>query len=223
MPSIGRLHVLTDTDHQQRWSHAEIAAAAAAGGADAVQFRHKPGSPRERLRLLEPTVAACRTGNVQCLVDDHLDLALATGAAGVHLGESDLPVRHARRLADRLGKPFVIGATATTLDAARRAEAEGADYIGFGPVFPTSSKANPASVKGLDGLAETCAGVGIPVIAIAGITPARVGPCLDAGAWGVAVLSAVTMADDPTAATAIFRAEIDAWVQSATSSAAAGG
>ena len=109
MPSIGRLHVLTDTDHQQRWSHAEIAAAAAAGGADAVQFRHKPGSPRARLRLLEPTVAACRAGNVPCLVDDHLDLALATGAAGVHLGESDLPVRHARRLADRLGRRVRVG------------------------------------------------------------------------------------------------------------------
>ncbi len=212
----GRLHVLTDVHFQQRWTHAALARAAARGGADTVQFRHKTGSTRDRLAALAPTVEACRQSGVACLVDDHLDLALAAGAAGVHLGQSDLPVGLARAVSDRLDRPLVIGATATTLEAARAAQDEGADYIGFGPVFPTSSKANPASVKGLDGLAETCAGVSIPVVAIAGITVDRVRPCLDAGAWGVAVMSAVSLADDPRAATAAFRAEIDAWTQSAT-------
>ncbi len=213
MPTLptGRLHVLTDTQLQSRWTHADLARAAALGGADTVQFRHKPGDVRDRLAALRPTVEACRAAGVACLVDDHLDLALATGAAGVHLGPTDLPVASARAVSDRLPRPLVIGATATTLDAARAAQADGADYIGFGPVFPTASKADPASVKGLAGLAAVCAGVGIPVVAIAGITVARVRPCLEAGAWGVAVLSAVACADDPAEATAAFRAEIDAW------------
>ena len=209
-PPIGRLHVLTDFHFQQRWSHADLARLAAAGGADTVQFRHKTGTTRHRLVSLRPTVTACTEAGVPCLVDDHLDLALAIGASGVHLGALDLPVADARRVADRLGADgFVIGATATTAEAARDAEAAGADYVGFGPVFPTASKASPARVKGLAGLAEAAAAVSIPVIAIAGITPERVGPCLDAGAWGVAVMTAVTTADDVTAAAAAFREAID--------------
>ena len=210
-PTVGRLHVLTDFHFQQRLTHAELAREAAAGGADVVQFRHKTGTARDRLAGLVPTVAACAEAGVPCLVDDHLDLALAAGAAGVHLGALDLPIAYARAVADALGRPLVVGATATTADAARQAEADGADYVGFGPVFPTGSKANPASVKGLDGLAEACAAVSVPVVAIAGITPERVGPCLDAGAWGVAVMTAVTTAPDPARATAAFRQALDRW------------
>lgn len=210
---IGRLHVLTDFHFQQRRTHAELAREAAAGGADTVQFRHKTGTTRDRLANLLPTVEACRAAGVPCLVDDHLDLALAAGAEGVHLGALDLPVAHVRAVAERLRQPFVVGATATTPEAAAAAEAAGADYVGFGPVFPTASKASPASVKGLDGLARACAAVSIPVVAIAGITPDRVRPCLDAGAWGVAVMTAVTTAPDPAAAAAAFRAEVDAWVE----------
>jgi len=210
-PPVGRLHVLTDFHFQQRLSHAGLAAAAVAGGADTIQFRQKAGTTRDRLANLLPTVGVCRASGTLCLVDDHLDLALAAGADGVHLGALDLPVGHARGIADALRQPFVVGATATTADAARAAEAAGADYVGFGPVFPTGSKASPASVKGLAGLAEACAAVAIPVIAIAGITPERVRPCLEAGAWGVAVMTAVSTAPDPAAAAAAFRAEIDAF------------
>jgi thiamine-phosphate pyrophosphorylase len=150
---------------------------------------------------------------VPCLVDDHLELALVAGADGVHLGALDLPTDRARAIADALGRPFVVGATATTPHAARQAVAAGADYIGFGPVFATGSKASPPSVKGLAGLAQACAAVSIPVVAIAGLTPERVGPCLEAGAWGVAVMTAVTTAPDVAAATAAFRDEIEAWVR----------
>ena len=213
---VGRLHVLTDFHFQQRRTHAQVAAAAVAGGADAVQFRHKGGTARDRLANLAPTVAACRAAGVGCLVDDHLDLALAAGADGVHLGALDLPVAAARAVADAFaqaaGRPFVVGATATTAAAAARAQADGADYVGFGPVFATGSKASPASVKGLDGLAAACAAVSVPVVAIAGITPGRVAGCLDAGAWGVAVMTAVTTAPDPARATAAFRAEVDRWL-----------
>ncbi|MDT0630777.1 thiamine phosphate synthase [Rubrivirga sp. S365] len=209
-PPVGRLHVLTDFHFQQRWSHAELARQAAAGGAETVQFRHKTGTTRDRLAGLLPTVAACRAAGVPCLVDDHLDLALAAGAAGVHLGALDLPVADARAVLDGRGGGL-IGATATTAEAARAAEAAGASYVGFGPVFPTGSKANPASVKGLDGLARAAAAVRIPVIAIAGVTPERVGPCLDAGAWGVAVMTAVTTAPDVEAAAARFREAVERW------------
>ena len=213
---LGRLHVLTDFHFQQRWTHAELAALAVRGGADVIQFRQKSGTPRDRLANLGPTVRACRDGGATCLVDDHLDLALAAGADGVHLGALDLPVGSARSVSEavRPSAGFVIGATATTAEAARRAQDDGADYVGFGPVFPTSSKASPASVKGLAGLERACAAVSIPVIAIAGVTPERVGPCLDAGAWGVAVMTAVSTAPDPGAAAAAFRRAIDGWLAS---------
>lgn len=208
-PAIGRLHVLTDFHFQQRHTHAELARLVLEGGADTVQFRHKSGTTRDKLTNLAPTVEVCRSHGAPCLVDDHLDLALATDADGVHLGALDLPVADARRVADHLGRPFVIGATATTTRDALEAEAAGADYIGFGPVFPTSSKASPASVKGLGGLQAASDAVSIPVIAIAGITAARVRPCLEAGAWGVAVMTAVTTACDVSSAVAAFRSEID--------------
>ena len=211
---LGRLHVLTDFHFQQRWTHAQLAALAVRGGADVVQFRQKAGTTRDRLANLAPTVRACRDGGALCLVDDHLDLALAAGADGVHLGALDLPIGRARAIADAARQPVVIGATATTAQAAQRAEGEGADYVGFGPVFPTGSKASPASVKGLAGLERACRAVSIPVIAIAGVTAQRVAPCLDAGAWGVAVMTAVSTAPDPAGATAAFRRAIDGWLES---------
>ena len=213
---IGRLHVLTDTQFQTRLSHAGLAEQAVAGGADVVQFRDKHGALRDRLAALRETVLACqRAGGAACLVDDDLALALATDADGVHLGQTDLPFADARRILDRhASSTRIVGATATTADQARAAEADGADYVGFGPVFPTASKANPASVKGLDGLAEACRAVSIPVVAIAGITPERVAPCLGAGAWGVAVMTAVSTAPSPAAAARAFREEIDDWLRS---------
>jgi thiamine-phosphate pyrophosphorylase len=205
-PRIGRLHVVTDTRLQTRFSHADLARLAARGGADTVQFRHKEGTMRERWAALEPTAEVCARAGVGLLVDDHVDLALAAGAAGVHVGQDDLPAAVARRL---LGPGATVGATATTAAQARAAEAAGASYVGFGPVFATASKADPASVKGLDGLAEACAAVRIPVVAIGGITVARVAAVLGAGAHGVAVLSAVVCADDVEAAAAAFREAVE--------------
>ena len=203
---IGRLHVLTDYHFQQRFSHAELAGLAVDGGADTIQFRDKGSSIRHTLRQAEATAAVCRERQVPLLINDRLDLTLAVKAAGVHLGQSDLPVDVARAV---LGRTRIIGATATTSDQARRAETDGADYIGFGPVYPTSSKSNPASVKGLKGLHEVCGAVGIPVIAIAGITADRIEAVLEAGAHGVAVMTAVSKAADPVAATRHLRERID--------------
>ena len=206
MHAVGRLHVITDVHLQSRWTHEQIARAAAHGGADAVQFRHKAGGVRDKLRLLRPVAQACRDGGVALVVNDHLSLALALEAAGVHLGQDDLPIADARRV---LGDDFIIGATATTTDQAKQAADEGASYVGFGPVYHTNSKVGSASVKGLGGLGAACRAVGIPVIAIGGVKPHRVDEVLSEGAYGVAVLSAVTASPDPSAATGSFRRAID--------------
>ncbi|HEX8298864.1 MAG TPA: thiamine phosphate synthase [Rubricoccaceae bacterium] len=206
MPPLGRLHVVTDTELQTRHSHAALARLAALGGVETVQFRQKHGSMRERWRMLTETADVCQSIGVPLIVDDHADLALAVGS-GLHVGQEDLPVTVARLL---LGGSSTVGATASTAAEAREAEAAGASYIGFGPVFGTTSKANPAPAPGLHGLADACAAVSIPVVAIGGITPAHVGDVLAAGAWGIAVLSAIVCAPDVTAAAATFRDAIEA-------------
>ena len=178
--------------------------------ADVIQFRQKDGSAREKFEMARRVAVVCMACDAQLVVDDYLDLALAVGAHGVHLGEEDLPPETARAVLDRQsGRTRLIGATCTTDDQARMAQAAGVDYIGFGPVFATTSKANPASVKGLDGLATACRAVSIPVIAIGGITLESIPSTLEAGAHGVAVMSAVVTAQDPTQVVLKLREAID--------------
>ena len=208
---VGRLHVLTDYHFQQRFSHAELAAMAIDGGADTIQFRDKGNDIRHVLRQADETARVCRERGAPLIVDDRIDVLLAVDAAGVHLGQRDMPVDVARRI---LGARRIIGASATTVDEALWQEDAGADYIGFGPVFPTSSKANPASVKGLSGLRAVCSAVAIPVIAIAGITADRIVSIMEAGAHGVAVMTAISRADDPAEAARRLREQVDACVTS---------
>lgn len=204
--SIGRLHVLTDFHLQQRHSHADLARLAIRGGADSIQFRQKHGGIQNMLREAHRVAAVCRDASVPLVVNDRVDITQAVGAEGVHLGQNDFPVDEARNV---LGAEHLVGATTTKASQAVEAHEMGADYLGFGPVFPTTSKRNPKSVKGPEGLAEACEAVPIPVIAIGGVTHDRVRTALDAGAHGVAVLSAVATANDPGQATARFRAAID--------------
>lgn len=203
---LGRLHVITDFKMQQERSHAELARLAVRGGADTIQFRQKHGGIRNQLIEAQKTQSVCTDASIPLLINDRVDVAQAVGAAGIHLGQRDFPVNQAREL---LGDDFIIGATATTAQQAKEACELGASYIGFGPVFETRSKRNPANVKGLENLADACEAVPIPVIAIGGITHDRVRPILDAGAYGIAVLSAVATANNPERATARFRAAID--------------
>jgi thiamine-phosphate pyrophosphorylase len=205
-PSIGRLHVLTDYHLQQDHPHADLARLAVRGGADTIQFRQKHGGIQNKLVEVRKVAAVCTDASVPLIVDDRIDLTQAVDADGVHLGQQDFPVDAARSV---LGSDVTIGATATNSHQVVEAYEMGADYIGFGPVFPTTSKRNPKSVKGPEGLAAACEAVPIPVIAIGGITHDRVRPALEAGAHGVAVLSAVATANAPEQATARFRASID--------------
>ncbi len=205
-PDVGRLHVLTDFHLQQQHAHAELARMAVRGGADTIQFRQKHGGIQNILIEARTVAQVCQDASITLVVDDRVDVTQAVGATGVHLGQNDFPVNAARSI---LGPNALIGATATTPEQAVEAYELGADYVGFGPVFPTTSKRNPKSVKGPEGVRDASEAVPIPIIAIGGITHDRVRPTLEAGAYGVAVLSAVCTANNPERATARFRAAID--------------
>lgn len=211
---VGRLHVLTNYHLQQRRSHAELARFAIRGGADSIQFRQKHGGIQNMLSEAHDVATVCRDTSTPLVINDRLDIAQAVEAQGVHLGQNDFPIDAAREV---LGPKAIIGATATKAEQAVGAHEMGADYIGFGPVFPTTSKRNPKSVKGPEGLAEACEAVSIPVIAIGGVTHDRVRAALDAGAHGVAVMSAIVTANDPEQATAHFRAAIDGMIRESDS------
>jgi thiamine-phosphate pyrophosphorylase len=181
--------------------------AALAAGARWVQVRTKAGTDRQRLEAVLAVRRRTEAAGAVCLVNDRVDLALAAGADGVHLGDGDLPVDAVRRL---VPPDFIIGATARDPDGARRAAAAGATYVGVGPVFATTTKAGLPPPLGPEGLARVCASAGLPVIAIAGVTASRVPAVLAAGAAGVAVVGAVFSAPDPAAATAELLAALQA-------------
>lgn len=209
---IGRLHVITDFFFQQIFSHCELAEYAILGGADIIQFRQKRGGVRHRLLEAQRVADAMHESTAKLIINDDIMLMQAIDASGVHLGQTDYPVRAARNY---LGTAATIGVTVTTLSEALEAENDNADYIGFGPIFQTRSKSNPASVKGLDALELVCSAVSIPVIAIGGIKEKYVRSILDAGAYGIAIMTAVTLAPDPQASTRKFRNEIDAFLADA--------
>ncbi len=210
--ALGRLHVITDEVLQTRYSHAEIAAMAARGGADAVQYREKRSRlTRELVADATAVVAACVANGAQCIVDDRADVTAAAGAQGLHLGKDDLAPVVARRL---LGPDILIGGTANSLAEAREVWQRPIDYLGVGPVYGTQSKANPAPVLGIEQLRAIAQECPVPVIAIGSITAARVAEVLDTGAHGVAVISAITCAADPEAAAREFAEAIAAWLAS---------
>lgn len=196
---IGRLHVITDESIQDRFTHARLAGFAVAGGAGAIQFRDKALATRDLIDTARTIKQICSAGDVPLIINDRVDVALAMDADGVHLGCGDIPITAARRL---LGPDKIIGATAGSLDDALRAQEEGADYIGFGHVFPTKSKSKSSPPVGLDALRNVCSCIKIPVIAIGGIELETVESVVKAGAFGAAVIGAVCAREDPEDATA---------------------
>lgn len=187
---LGGLHVLAES--------IAVAEAALAGGAPVIQVRTKAGTDRQRFGLVDAIVVRCRDAGAVCLVNDRVDLALAAGADGVHLGADDLPVERARTVTP---PGFVVGGTARDPRTAQHLVHAGADYLGVGPVWTTTSKKGLPEPIGLDGLRAVTHAVAVPVVAISGVTAARVPETLAAGAAGVAVISAVSAAADPEAAT----------------------
>jgi thiamine-phosphate pyrophosphorylase len=191
------LYVITDPTLSRGRSHIEVARAALEGGADAIQIRDKSSTAYNLSRITAEIQPLARKFGAALLVNDRVDVALVAGADGAHVGQADLPAREARRL---LPRPRLIGVSAWTREQARRAQKEGADYIGVGPVFRTATKPGAGEPLGLDALTEIVAAVSIPVVAIGGINAENVVRVFKAGASGAAVISAVVSAEDIGAA-----------------------
>jgi thiamine-phosphate pyrophosphorylase len=192
-----RLIVVTDPDCGAERGVLEVVRAALRGGAPAIQLRMKDASAREMADVARAMLAETRAAGALLFINDRVDVALAVGADGAHVGQDDLPVDQARVL----GPPgFLLGVSAETVELARQAQADGADYVGVGPVYATGSKADAGDAIGPERIAEVAAAVRIPVVGIGGITVGNAPAVLRAGAAGVAVISAVMRADDPAAA-----------------------
>jgi len=198
MKQIGRLHVLTDTVLQSRFSHFKLARMAIKGGADTIQFRQKIGATREMIEIVRQLKQLCLDSGVTLIVNDRVDVAIASDADGVHLGQDDFPIPQARKL---LGESRIIGGSAGTLEEAQKCLAEGADYIGFGPVYPTTSKADADPVTGIKLLKQTVEAIPLPIIAIGGVDVENTPEVMRAGAQGIAVISAVCCQENPEQAT----------------------
>jgi thiamine-phosphate pyrophosphorylase len=162
--------------------------AAAAAGVDWVQIREKDLSGRELQVLAREAVAGC--GSARVIVNDRLDVALAAGAAGVHLGRESLSVRDVVGWcrSGNAAAEFLIGVSCHSMEEAREAEGAGANYIFFGPVFNTPSKRGMGEPQSVARLGEICRGVAIPVVAIGGITEENARECIRAGAAGIAAI-----------------------------------
>ena len=186
----------------------EVATAAIQGGAGLIQVREKDLPARDLLRLvLELRAAAHAIGAVRLriVVNDRLDVALAAKATGVHLPATGLPVAAVRR---KVGKRFLIGRSVHGLAEAREAEKAGADYLLFGPIFPTPSKAGLGEPQGTAALAKLVQSVHLPVWAIGGIDPENAAQLRGTGIAGVAAIAAIAAAADPAAVVRALRAAL---------------
>ena len=202
-----RVYVITDSHQARGRSHREIAEAVIRGGATAVQLRMKEEPARVMLAAAREIAPLCRAAGVVFIVNDRVDVALIAGADGVHVGQDDLPARDVRAL---MGPRALIGVSASTVEEGVAAEREGADYLGVGAIYATGTKPDAGAPVGLDRLREIGRAVRLPLVGIGGITADNAAAVIRAGASGVAVITAVTLAEDMTAAARRLREEVDA-------------
>jgi thiamine-phosphate pyrophosphorylase len=194
----GDLYVVSDRQQTEGRPLLTVVEAALRGGARAFQLREKDLSPRDLYPLALQMRQLTQAYGARLLINDRIDVALAVNADGVHLTTVSLPARVARQL---LGPERLIGISTHNLAEAREAAEGGADFLAFGPVFFTPSKAPYGQPVGLDALRAVRPHVKLPILAIGGIKKANLDQVLAAGADGIAVISAIISADDPTAAT----------------------
>ena len=189
------LYTIADTLARPDLSFVELAKKLCAGGARLLQLRVKDLPTREFLTIAHEVRLICQPAGCLLLINDRADIALAVDADGVHLGQEDLPLDAARTV---LGPHKIIGVSTHDADQAVTAERGGADYLGFGPVFGTNTKATGYTARGLDQLRAIRALVRLPIVAIGGITAERAPSALAAGADAVAMISDLVLADDVT-------------------------
>lgn len=203
------LYVITGVDELHGRGHLEVAAAALEGGADALQLREKHAGGKELLHLARALKGLRDEKSPGCLilVNDRLDVALAAGVEGCHLGQEDLPVEEARRVA---GEDLIIGVSVSSLQEAVQAERKGADYLGVGPVFPTPTKPDAGEPIGLETIRRIKERIKLPLVAIGGVNADNLEEVFRAGADGVAVISAVLAAEDMYKAVRELREAVDA-------------
>ena len=198
-----RLVVILDAGVAGSRDLAALGALAVRGGATMLQVRAKDAAARDLADLTRRVIAASA---VPVVVNDRLDVALATGAAGCHLGQDDFPISAALTFTPA---GFWLGGSAGTVDEARRAASAGAHYLGIGPAAATASKADAGEAIGVEGFRRVrAAAPGVPAVAIGGVTVGLVPGLVAAGAAGVAVIRAVLDAPDPEAATRALRAAV---------------
>jgi thiamine-phosphate pyrophosphorylase len=203
--TIGRLHVITDVSIQSRFTHDELAEMACQGGAHVVQLRDKSLGDDDFLSVARRIADLCRRHEVTFIVNDRVEIAREVGA-GVHLGHQDATIADARAV---LGPRAVIGLSAGSVAEAFALQAADAAYLGFGHIFPTTSKQKETPAVGLELLAAVAHQSRLPVIAIGGITESNAARVMSSGAWGIAVIGAVCGSDDPRAATEHLRVIVD--------------
>ncbi len=194
MPSSPFLCVITD----EAFCPLSLAKQALKGGAAIIQLRHKHASGNQLFLWAVEICKLCHEHHALCIINDRVDIAMASKADGVHLGQQDMPIAAARQL---LGEHRIIGISASSLHEAMQAENDGADYIGFGHIFPTSSKEKDYSPLGPETLRQATALLSLPIIAIGGINHENAASLISCGASGVAVISAISRAQDPALAT----------------------
>jgi len=199
-PRILRLVAITDDAEDQRATLVDRVTAAVQGGATSVQVRIKTGAPREVVEITKTIITRVR---VPVIVNDRADIALAAGAAGVHVGEADLPVAAIRRFAP---PGFIIGASLG--GDSELPNARDADYVGIGPVFGSDSKSDAGDALGIDGFKRLAALVPLPALAVGGITADRALQVTVHGAVGVAVINAIFKSANPETATREIAAAI---------------
>jgi thiamine-phosphate diphosphorylase len=192
-----RVYLVTDARIGDVERLAGVCCAAIEGGVTAIQLRAKGWSDRNALEAAVCLRELCDAAGVMFLVNDRVDIALASRADGVHLGVDDLPVATAREL---LGERAIIGYSPDDDESRAQAVLDGADYLGVGPVYATATKDDAGPALGIERFAGIVAASDLPVIGIGGISAANAGAVRRAGAVGVAVVSAVLFADDPAAA-----------------------
>ena len=196
------LYFITDSTGFTEEEFLRRAEAALQGGATFLQLREKDKSTREYIALAEKVHNLTRKYNVPLIIDDRVDVALAIDAEGVHVGQSDMPVATARRL---LGEGKIVGATAKTVSQAKEAYEQGADYLGVGAIYPTTTKVKTI-LTSTDTLRDICNAVPIPVNAIGGLNKDNIDVLAGIPIAGICVVSAIMKADDPKVAAETLKA-----------------